>query len=194
MVFAGVEPARRADRERAWWRHVVRDTFGRADPDAQFGELGARGALGDFDACFECLFATFARPDTWRPRAGALQILARLRARGLALGVLSNFDQRLHGILEGLELREFFEIIILPSDAGAAKPDPRIFAFALARLGIAPGAALYVGDDHENDVKGARSAGLYAVDVSRHATLTELSDQLESIESGAAHKSKQESP
>jgi putative hydrolase of the HAD superfamily len=193
MVFAGSEPARLAQQERAWWRRVVRDTFRRADPDAQFGEPGESGEPGGFDACFECLYETFARPDTWRPRAGALQILARLRARGLALAVLSNFDQRLHGILGGLGFNGFFDFVILPSDAAAAKPDPRIFAFALARLGVAPGAAVYVGDDHENDVEAARNAGLFAVDVSRHATLTELSDQLESIGSGADHQSERES-
>ncbi len=182
MVFAGIEPSRVADRERAWWRDVVRDTFRRADPNAHFGEPG------DFDAFFERLFATFARPETWRPRAGAREVLPRLRGRGLALAVLSNFDQRLRKILEGLGLTRYFDFVILPSDALAAKPDPRIFAFALARLGVAPGASLYVGDDHENDMLAARNAGLFAVDVGRLATLAELPDHLESIGSGAVPK------
>jgi putative hydrolase of the HAD superfamily len=63
---------------------------------------------------------------------------------------------------------------VLPSDAGAAKPDRRIFALALRRVGAAPAEALFVGDDAEHDLEGARRAGLEAVDAAALATLRDL--------------------
>ena len=63
---------------------------------------------------------------------------------------------------------------MLPADVGAAKPDRRIFALALARLDVPASEALYVGDDEDRDVAGARAAGLEAIDVRSLATLSQL--------------------
>ena len=53
---------------------------------------------------------------------------------------------------------------------GAPKPDPRAFLAACAGLGEPPDAVLYVGDEPETDVLGARSAGLSAVLLDRYGT------------------------
>jgi len=178
LAFPGEPPARVPDLERRWWRDRVRETLRAADSEAR---------LADPDAAFEELFARFARPEAWRLRPGAREALASLRAAGLATAVVSNFDGRLPGILEGLGLGvgarpgsgaappRLLDAVVLPADAGCAKPDPRIFHRALARLGgIEPAAALHVGDDPERDLAGARRAGLRAFDVGRVATLAEL--------------------
>ena len=57
-------------------------------------------------------------------------------------------------------IRDAFELVIDSQLVGVEKPDPRIFAIALERLGLPPAAALYVGDIYEVDVVGARRAGL----------------------------------
>jgi putative hydrolase of the HAD superfamily len=54
-------------------------------------------------------------------------------------------------------------------DAGAAKPDVRIFHSAAARLQLAPEAILHVGDDAEMDVIGALDAGMQTAWVNRNA-------------------------
>lgn len=156
MVFPGLDPGQTRERERAWWRAVVRAVF----------EAAGAGALGaDFDRCFARLFAHFAGPGAWRSAAGAVELLAALRARGLRTGVVSNFDHRLPALLEALALAPQLEVIVLPGEAGAAKPDRRIFAYALTRLGIDAGEAVYVGDDAQDDVLGSEGAGLRAIDV-----------------------------
>jgi len=66
------------------------------------------------------------------------------------------------------------DLVWLPSDAGAVKPDPRIFTSALAELGVPPERALAVGNDPERDLAGARAAGVRAVDVASLATLADL--------------------
>ena len=88
--------------------------------------------------------------------------------------MVSNFDRRLPAILEGLGIAAQLDAIVLPSDARAAKPDRRIFALALERLGVAASEALFVGDDAQDDLEGAHAAGLRAVDVTTLATLSDL--------------------
>jgi putative hydrolase of the HAD superfamily len=169
MVFPGTAPEAVAGLERAWWRGVVRATFLAADGTARFP---------DFDAFFAELFDHFARPASWRPRPGCREALAALRARGLATGVVSNFDHRLPGILAGLGLAAHLGCVVLPGEAGAAKPDPAIFARALACLGVRAEGAVFVGDREDEDLAGARAAGMRAIDAAGLATLVELEDRL----------------
>lgn len=98
--------------------------------------------------------------------------LARLRAAGLRLGVVSNSDGRVDQALVAAGLRQFFDVVVDSDLAGVEKPDPRIFAFALEALQLRPDEALYVGDIYDVDVVGAEAAGLHAALVDpegRHA-------------------------
>lgn len=86
--------------------------------------------------------------------------LGRLRAAGYRLAVISNSDGRAGEALAAVGLAEHFEFVIDSAEVGVEKPDPRIFALALDRLGLPPESALYVGDIYEVDVVGARRARL----------------------------------
>ena len=77
--------------------------------------------------------------------------------------MVSNFDARLNGLLEGLGIRRLLDAVVCSSHAGSAKPDPAIFRAALAELDVPATATLHVGDEPVADVLGARSAGLSAV-------------------------------
>ena len=85
--------------------------------------------------------------------------LARWHQQGLKLAVVSNFDQRLEGLLEGLGLRPWFSAVVISSRAGAAKPSPEPLLQALAHLGLGPDQAWHIGDSPE-DAAAARAAGL----------------------------------
>ncbi len=170
MVYPGLPADASARRERDAWRAIVRQTF-----------LAADSAIrpADFDACFEELFAHYATGSAWVVRAGAHDALAALRAAGVATAVVSNFDRRLRGILADLELAPLLDLVWLPSDAGVAKPDPAIFTSAVCALGLTAERVLFVGNDTERDLEGARSAGLRPVDVGSLATLADLPMLLE---------------
>ncbi|MDQ3136778.1 MAG: HAD-IA family hydrolase, partial [Gemmatimonadota bacterium] len=88
--------------------------------------------------------------------------LARLRAAGIRLGVVSNSDGRVEEALKAAGLREYFDVIVDSTLTGVEKPDPAIFRPALDALGVRPHEALYVGDLHDVDVVGARAAGIPA--------------------------------
>jgi putative hydrolase of the HAD superfamily len=94
------------------------------------------------------------------PLPGVPEAVEELAAMGLRLAVVSNWDVALTGYLEELGLRERFATIVTSAEAGAPKPDPRIFELALERLGAAPERALHVGDS-EADELGARAVGMH---------------------------------
>src|SRR5207253_4735702 len=85
LAFPGASPVRLGDHERAWWYAVVRRAF------------GAGATSPQFDACFTELFDVFAQAAAWRVFPDAPGALRALRARGLRVGVVSNFDGRLLG-------------------------------------------------------------------------------------------------
>jgi putative hydrolase of the HAD superfamily len=155
--------------ERRWWRQLVRGTFLAADNTAGFR---------DFDGFFAALFEHYAGGHAWALARGAEAVLTELRGMGLATGVISNFDFRLHNILKDLGIHDLLDVVMLPVDCGFAKPDRRIFRQALARLELPAPAALYVGDDPEADIAAARAAGLLALDVTTLAELSELPTRL----------------
>jgi putative hydrolase of the HAD superfamily len=175
LDFGELSAAEIPGRERQAWRALVRGTFLAAD---------AAQRPGDFDACFEALWRHFASTAAWALRPGAAEALAALRASGRRTAVVSNFDHRLPRILAGLGVAGLLDAVVLPMDAGAAKPDPRPFRLALERLGATPGEAACVGDDRERDLAAARALGLHAVDVASLATLAELPARIEALEEG----------
>jgi putative hydrolase of the HAD superfamily len=148
-------PGRAADelrrREREWWRAVVRESF------------AGLGRFDNFDAFFEELFAYFANPAHWTAFAGVTELLDDLRARRLSLGVVSNFDYRLYGILAGLGLSRYFDSITISSEAGYAKPSPEIFRVAMRRHAVEPAMVIHVGDSEPLDAAAALAAGIAPV-------------------------------
>ena len=151
LAFPGASPTRLAAHERAWWYTIVRQA------------LGTPASSPAFDACFDELYAYFATAPAWRVFPDVPGALAALRAHDLLLAVVSNFDARLNGLLEGLGIRRLLDAVVCSSHAGSAKPDPAIFRAALAELDVPATATLHVGDEPVADVLGARSAGLSAV-------------------------------
>jgi HAD superfamily hydrolase (TIGR01549 family) len=141
-------------------------------------------------AVLDDLRAEDRRESLWRVMlAHTPPVLAELRRRGFALAVVSNADGRVAAALAARGTAAQFAAVIDSSDVGVEKPDPRIFALALAACGAEPAQAVYVGDIYEIDVRGARAAGVApvlldplgaygAVDCPRIGSLPELLDLL----------------
>lgn len=86
--------------------------------------------------------------------------LARLRALGLTLVVVSNANGRLRHLLDRLALTSYFDVILDSHEWAVEKPDPRLFQIALEQSRGAPESTAHVGDLYHIDVVGARNAGL----------------------------------
>ena len=98
----------------------------------------------------------------------AKSVLGELQGR-YKLALISNFDHppHVHRLLDELALRPFFDSVIVSGDVGIKKPDPAIFAPALEQTGLVADEALFVGDSPEDDIAGARAAGLWPVLIRR---------------------------
>jgi putative hydrolase of the HAD superfamily len=140
--------------EIAWWGAridaVLQATTGRPGPAALHHQL----------------FEAYADPALWRVYDDVPAMLERWSDAGIRLAVVSNFDSRLPGLLEGLGLAAWIGPVVVSSSAGAAKPSPLPFQLALEALGVAAERVWHVGDSPE-DAVGARAAGLRCLIVRR---------------------------
>ena len=112
----------------------------------------------------------------------AVPALRALRALGLRLVVVSNWDSSLPEWLERTRLAELLDGVVSSAVVGAAKPSPRIFEVALGVAGVAPREALHVGDSMATDVSGARAAGLRAILIARGGGAPEGVEAIRSLE------------
>jgi len=114
--------------------------------------LGAALAHAEFAPAFVSALA-------FRPLPDAAETLDALRAGGLSLGCISNWDVSLHGHLERAGLAARLDAVVSSAEAGAPKPDPAVFRLALERLGAGAERTLHVGDGGV-DREGAAAAGI----------------------------------
>ena len=99
----------------------------------------------------------------FRPYVDVLPTLAELRERGLTVVIASNWDCSLSDWLGPPGIVELVDGVVTSAEVGAAKPNTRVFERALGIAGVEPGEALHVGDKIDNDVEGARAAGVRAI-------------------------------
>lgn len=132
--------------------------------DESLGDLGRRctavfleEAGADLDPV--AFAPAFLESMVFRPLPGTPEALGRLRDAGLALACISNWDVSLAAQLGRAGIAGYFVEIVSSAEAGAAKPDPAVFATALARLDVEPARALHIGDG-EADREGAAAAGM----------------------------------
>lgn len=137
------------------WRRIVADVL--PDTDSP-------------DACFEDLFAHFGLPTSWACFDDVQPTLDLLRERGLSFAIASNFDARLHSVCNGLDPLVQIPQRFVSSEVGFRKPSRSFYDAILRKIGAEPNEVLMVGDDLENDVLGAESAGIRAVLIDRCET------------------------
>ena len=119
----------------------------------------------------------------FRAYPDAAPALAALRRRGLALVCVSNWDFSLPQVLERCGLAGALDGVVTSAGSGVRKPDPAIFAPALALADCGPAEALHVGDSPDEDLAGAEAAGIRGLLIDRDGTgeiasLTEIEDHL----------------
>ena len=93
----------------------------------------------------------------------APESLALVRRSGARAAAISNSNGSVASVLAAVGLGPYLDFVVDSGEVGIEKPDPRIFELALARAGVAPAEAAYIGDFYSIDVKGATAAGLRAV-------------------------------
>lgn len=137
--------------EKAWWRRVVEET-------ARAGGVVAKGR--GFEDCFEGLFEHYAAGSAWRVFPEVGEVLERFKRKGFRMAVVSNFDRRLHRVLEEAGLSGWFDAVLTSADVSARKPSPRLLEEVMRRFGIAPSGTKLTGDSEIADGGAGRAAGV----------------------------------
>jgi len=140
---------------RAFWGGVYGAAFshlGVEDPDA---------ALAD------SLYRRFTRFESYRLFPDVVSTISWLKDAGLVVGLISNFEEWLEGMLIEMEIAPLFDVMVISGKEGVEKPDPRIFQVALERSGVAAKEAMYVGDNPRLDAEASTSVGMIGVLIDR---------------------------
>jgi len=144
--------------ERNFWKRLVFQVFEHS------------GGLENFENYFEIIYEAFARKDHWYVFDDVIDsgILEKLKKSSVTLGVISNWDSRLHAILKSTNLAGYFDFILASAEVGSAKPDKKIFLEAIRRSGVNPTEVCHIGDDLRADIQGANSVGIEAILIDRN--------------------------
>jgi putative hydrolase of the HAD superfamily len=144
----------------AFWRRLAADWLARIGADANL-----------LDPLQETADELGFGPDSilFRPYDDVLPCFAELKAMGIRLAVVSNWDYSLHRVLRMFGFDEHLELAVASLEEGVEKPDRRLFDITLDRLGVTAEETLHVGDNPEDDLQGARNAGIRGVLIDRSA-------------------------
>jgi FMN phosphatase YigB (HAD superfamily) len=108
---------------------------------------------------------------------GTRTALARLRRAGVQIGVVSDWDASLEGIMLAVGLRSHVDVVVSSAEIGVAKPDPAVLLAAVARLGVAPEDAVMIG--HQLlDAQAASACGMPSVIVETASGIRDVTERL----------------
>ena len=105
-----------------------------------------------------------------------LPTLKVLRKRGAILGLITTLRGDIGLILHEVGLELYLDFVVTSSEVGTDKPEPPIFLAALEKAGVEASEAVYIGDQYETDVVGARGVGIKPILIDRYNLLPGVSD------------------
>jgi len=105
-----------------------------------------------------------------------LPAMKALNKRGLIVGLITSLTKDMNLICSNLGLAPYIDFVVTAKEAGVNKPAPPIFLAALERAGVGASDAVYVGDQYDTDVVGARAVGINPVLIDRYDLMPEVSD------------------
>ncbi len=169
-ALAAIPPEQRPDIDALIARSIAVAPHG----EAHFPDLLRAHGVGDERA--------IARAQSWFRAnrlhgldlfADAADVLRTVRAQrpDRRLGIITNGPADVQREkIERLALAPLLDVVLISGEVGIEKPDPRIFALALDKVGGLPSEAVYVGDAPGFDIAGAVAAGIRAVWLNRAGT------------------------
>lgn len=92
-----------------------------------------------------------------------IQTLSSLQSKGYRLGIISNAFAWSEVVLDTMELRRYFDSVVLSYTCGTVKPMPQIYIHALREIGERPEGCFFVGDGRDSELDGAKQVGFTTI-------------------------------
>ena len=159
----GLKSALRLEREQ--YKYPREERYPEIDLEIVFRNvLKKEGLSNPFLAESCCKLLRVLSRERFQLFPDSLPVLEEMRNKGYQLGVVSD-AQKVFCLDEGemLGLGPFFSHVVMSTHLGFRKPDPRLFVVACALLHVSPVEAVYIGNDPETDIAGAKGVGMKAV-------------------------------
>jgi putative hydrolase of the HAD superfamily len=102
--------------------------------------------------------------------------LKSLKKEGYKLGLISNVDKNMEEVYQSLGFMDYLDFNVTSDEAGCEKPDPRIFQTALAKAHVTPEETMFIGDQYDMDIVGAKNAGIQAILIDRNNWFDDIND------------------
>jgi len=101
----------------------------------------------------------------WQPMPALHTVLDELQKEGRMLGLISNAGdaENVQRLIDKVEIRDYFDPIIISAAIGIRKPDPRLFEMVLEQWRVAPDSIVMIGDRLEADILGAQNTGIHQI-------------------------------
>jgi len=112
------------------------------------------------DQALQMLAKAFPRGFKFVAFDDALPILKALKEKGLKISLISNIGQEIDSYCTELGFDPYLDFKVTSFEVGYDKPHPKIFQLALQRTGVSAHEAVFIGDQYEQDIKGARGVGI----------------------------------
>ena len=119
----------------------------------------------------------------WKIEPDTHETLSKLKKAGYRLALISNASNSpdLNRLVDNHHLRHYFELVVISADEGIRKPDPRIFANTLAKMGVSAENAVMVGDTLPADILGAKMSNIKSIWITRRANRAENNELVDLI-------------
>jgi putative hydrolase of the HAD superfamily len=153
------------DLERDRYVQSKGEQYPEVDLEVAFGNILRKEGLGNpFLAESCCKLLRVLSRERFELFPDSIPVLKEIERSGYPLGVVSD-AQKVFCLEEAeiLGLNRFFDCIVLSTQFGFRKPDPRLFRIACTMLNTPPEEAVYIGNELETDVKGAQQIGMQTI-------------------------------
>lgn len=151
-VPEGVPPRYNEDKDKTpflkWWEVLLSNIGGNLPDNTKLEITKLAGAR--------------AKEATWVLYDDVLPTLKTLKKQRVIIGLISNVSMGRAG------LEKYLDVMVTAKDVGVGKPETAIFSAALRQADLVASEVIYVGDQYEVDVVGARRAGMKAILIDRY--------------------------
>lgn len=138
--------------------------------------LGGAGVEISRDMALQILAKISEQKWEFKTYDDTLATLKDLENRGLILGLISNVVQDMESTYTELGLQPYLDFRVTSAEVGCDKPQPEIFQAALKKAQVKPEEVIFIGDQYDIDIVGARGVGMKALLIDRNNYFPEITD------------------